>query len=125
MSLALCCLGYFYFYSVFRNIKMSFAVFPGCIHSHSVVSRAPRRPTSDPCVNQEYRKWALIISKHTAFGTNYIICIFTRNFHMQKASELNKGMDLVVGKGMALPALLHEVLCYLQYCKKVRSAYLH
>lgn len=30
---------------------------------------------------------------------------------MQKASKLNKGMDLVVEKGTALPVLLDKVLC--------------
>lgn len=110
MSLALCHSAYFSFCSLFRNTKMSFTVFPGCIHSHSLVSRAPRCPKSDSCVIQEYRKWALIISKPTAFGSKNLICIFTHNLHMQKASELNKSMYLVVGKGTALPAVLHEVL---------------
>lgn len=105
MSLALCHSDYFSFCSLFRN-----TVFPGCIHSHSLVSRAPRCPKSDSCVIQEYRKWALIISKPTAFGSKNLICVFIHNLHMQKASELNKGMDLVVGKGTALPAVLHEVL---------------
>lgn len=61
-----------------------------------------------------------------SFGSNNLNCIFAHNLHMQKASELNKGMDLVVEKGLPYPALLHEVLFICSTAsKKIRFPYLH
>lgn len=107
-------------------MKMSFTVFPGCIRSHSVVYRAPKKsPANDSFVTLEYRKWAKIISKPTAFGSNNLIYIFTHNLHMQKASEFNKGTDFVVGKELPHQCCFMKLSVYLQYSKKIRFAYSH
>lgn len=89
-------------------------VFPGCIHSQGLVYRAPRCSKTDSCVIQEYRKWALTISKPTAFGSNNLICIITHSLHMQKASQRNKAMDLVVVNGLSYQFCFMKFPVYLQ-----------
>lgn len=44
------------------------------------------------------------------FGFNNFICTVTHKSHMWKASELQTGMDLMMGKRTTLQALLHEIV---------------